>query len=181
MLFAVGVPTGLLAGEVHKGTMELILSRPITKTQVYICAGFLTLTGMFTLVLMMFLGTVTAVNIYDFGEPIRLDLFFRIAMNGGLLASTVGAIALLSAAHFRARNMAVGVTAAFLVANYFVWIISQLWPRMDFLRRVTLFYYVNGVKVWTGWPIDDMCVLAVVLTVAVVAGGIIWNRRDLPL
>ena len=46
MLFAVGVPTGLLAGEVQKGTMELILSRPITKTQVYICAGFLTLTGM---------------------------------------------------------------------------------------------------------------------------------------
>jgi len=181
MLFAVGVPTGLLAGEVQKGTMELILSRPITKMQVYFCAGLLTLTGMFALVMVMFLGTVTAVNIYDFGEPIPLRLFFRIATNGGLLASTVGAVALLAAALFRRRNMAVGVTAAFLVANYFVSIISQLWPRMYFTRHVTLFNYVNGPRVWVGWPLGDMAVLAGTLLVAVVAGGFIWHRRDLPL
>jgi len=181
MLFAVGVPTGLLAGEVQRGTMELILSRPVTKTQVYVCAGLLTLAGMFTLVMIMFLGTVTALNIYDFGEPISLRLFFRIAINGGLLASTVGAIALLAAALFRGRNLAVGVTAAFLVANYFIWIISQLWPRMIFLRHASLFNYVIGPKVWARWPLDDMGVLAAVLLVALVTGGIIWHRRDLPL
>ena len=70
MLYAVGVPTGLLTGEVQRGTMELILSRPITKTQVYICAAVLTLVGMFALVVVMFLGTVAAVNIYTFSEPI---------------------------------------------------------------------------------------------------------------
>jgi len=143
--------------------MELILSRPITKMQVYLCAGLLTLAGMFALVMVMFLGTVTAVNIYDFGEPIPLRLFFRIAINGGLLASTAGALALLAA------------------ANYFVSIISQLWPRMYFTRHVTLFNYVNGPRVWVGWPLRDMAVLAGTLLVAAVAGGIIWHRRDLPL
>jgi len=181
MLFAVGVPTGFLAGEVQKGTMELILSRPITKLQVYVCAGFLTITGMFALAMVMFLGTVTAVNIYNFGEPIPLDLFFRIAVNGGLLASTVGAVALLAAASFRGRNLAVGVTAAFLVVNYFAWILCQLWPRMYFLRHITLFNYVKGPKVWVGWPLDDIGVLAAVLIFALTAGGIVWHRRDLPL
>jgi len=181
MLFAVGVPTGLLAGEVQKGTMELILSRPVTKLQVYLCAGFLTVTGMFALVFMMFLGTVAGVHIYEFGEPIPLDLFFRIAINGGLLASTVGAVALLAGAFFRGRNMAVGVTAGFLMVNYFVSVISQLWPRMAFLMRVTLFNYVSAPRLWRGWPLDDMAVLAVVLLVAAVAGSIIWQRRDLPL
>ena len=33
----------------------------------------------------------------------------------------------------------------------------------------------------TAWPIRDMCVLGSVLIVTVIAGGIIWNRRDLPL
>ena len=64
MLFAVGVPTTLLTGEVQKGTMELILSRSATKTQVYFCASLLTLAGMFALVLMMFLGTVAATHLY---------------------------------------------------------------------------------------------------------------------
>jgi len=50
--------------------MELILSRPVTKTQVYLCATALTLAGMFALVMVMFLGTVAAVHIYVFSEPI---------------------------------------------------------------------------------------------------------------
>ena len=72
MFFAVSVPTGLLTGEVQKGTMELVLSRSVTKTQVYICAGVPTLVGMFALVMVMFLGTVIGTNIYEFSEPVRL-------------------------------------------------------------------------------------------------------------
>lgn len=181
LLFAIGVPTGMLAGEVQRGTMELILSRPVTKTQVYFCAGLLTITGMFALVLMMFLGTVAGVNIYEFKDPVPLDLFFRIAINGGLLASAAGGVALLAAAYFRARHMAVAVTAAFLVANYFLSVLSQLWPRMAFLFRYTMFNYVSGPKLWRGWPLDDMGVLAAFLVVCAVAGGVIWQRRDLPL
>ncbi len=140
---------GAPSGEPKKGTMELILSRPTTKTQVYICAGVLTLVGMFALVIVMFLGTVVATNIYDFSEPIPLHLFFRVAVNGGMLASAVGAIALMAAAVFRDRNMAVGVTVAFLVVNYFVEVISAWWPRMKFLQPATLFHYVNDVEIFT--------------------------------
>jgi len=181
MFFAVGVPTALLTGEVEKGTMELILSRPVTKTQVYVCAGILTLVGMFALVIVMFLGTVAATSLYDFGEPIPLGMFFRNAINGGLLASAAGAVSLLAAAVFRGRNMAVGAAVAFLVINYFVSLIAEWWPHMRFLKVLTLFNYVGGPKVITGWPLGNMCVLTVVLLIAAISGGIIWQRRDLPL
>lgn len=181
LLFAVGVPTKLLTGEVQKGTMELILSRPTTKTQVYVCASALTLIGMLTLVLVMFLGTVTATKFYDFGEPIPLDLFFRIAINGGLLAGAAGAIALLAAGVLGGRNQAVAATVAFLVVNYFAWVIAQWWPRMGFLKPATLFYYVNGAKLAGGWPWDDMLVLGSIIVVGSIVGGVGWHRRDLPL
>jgi ABC-2 type transport system permease protein len=181
MFFAVGVPTALLTGEVEKGNMELVLSRPVTKTQVYVCAGILTLVGMFALVIVMFLGTVAGTNLYDFGEPIALGMFFRNAINGGLLASTAGAVSLLAAAVFRGRNIAVGAAVAFLVVNYFVWIIAEWWPRMRFLKVLTLFHYVDGPKVASGWPLGNMGVLTVVLLVAAISGGIIWQHRDLPL
>jgi ABC-2 type transport system permease protein len=181
MLFAVGAPTVLLTREVQQGTMELILSRPATKSQVYLCASIVTLIGMFTLTMIMFLGTVAATNIYDFGEPIPLDLFFRIAINGGLLASAAGAIALLSAGAFGGHNMSVGATVAFLVINYFMWMVAQWWPPMSFLRSATLFNYVDGVQLFAGWPLRDMGVLATVILVAAVTGGILWKSRDLPL
>lgn len=182
MLFAVGVPTGLLAGEVQKGTMELILSRQVNKTHVYICAGLITITGMFALVLVMFGGTIFATNLYDFGQAIPLYSFFKAAINGGILASAVGGIALLTAACFQ-RNTAVWLTVAYLVANYFVSVIAEWWSPMKWLKPATIFYYVNGQKIFSGggWPWGDMGVLVLILLVSTLLGGVIWSRRDLPL
>ncbi|MBM4026997.1 MAG: hypothetical protein FJ280_16580 [Planctomycetes bacterium] len=181
MLFAVGTPTGLLAGEVQRGTMELILSRSTTKVQVYVCAGILTLAGMFALVLVMFLGTVAAVNIFTFQDRVPLDVFFRIAINGGLLASTFGAFALLCAGTFARLYAAVGVAVAFLVTNYFLAVVSNWWPRMAFLKRATLFYLIDSSNLWQGWPVRNMAILAALLLAAAGLGAVIWHRRDLPL
>jgi len=182
MLFAVGVPTGLLAGEVQQGTMELILSRQVTKTHVYICAGLITITGMFALVLVMFGGTVFATNVYEFSQAVPLYSFFKTAINGGILAIAVGGIALLAAACFQ-RNTAVWLTVAYLVANYFVSIIAEWWPRMKWLKPTTIFYYADGQKIFneTGWPLGDLGVLVSILVISTILGGVIWSRRDLPL
>jgi len=182
MLFAVGVPTALLAGEVQRGTMELILSRQTTKTHIYICAGLITIVGMYALVLVMFSGTVVATVLYDFYQEVPLYFFFKIAIVGGMLASAVGGIALLAAACF-SRGFAVSITVAYLVVNYFVSIIADWWPRMKFLEPTTIFTYVDGPAMFDkpGWPIGDICVLLSLLAVSTVLGGIIWSRRDLPL
>jgi ABC-2 type transport system permease protein len=181
MLFAVGVPTTLLAGGVQNGTMELILSRGATKNHVYICAGLITVTGMFALVMVMFTGTVTATNIYEFGQPIPLFSFFKIAIIGGTLASAVGGVSLLSAACF-SRGTAVGLTVAYLAVNYFVSIIADWWPRMKWMSPATIFHYVHGPEIFNGsWPVGDFCVLISLLVVSSLLGGAIWSRRDLPL
>jgi hypothetical protein len=182
MLFAVGVPTALLAGEVQNGNMELILSRPTTKTHVYICAGFITIAGMCALVFAMFLGTVVSTNLYDFEQEVPLYAFFKLAVVGGLLAGTVGGIALLTAACFR-RITAISLTVAFLVVNYFIAIVSEWWPVMKPLTPFTIFYYVNPQLILgqSVWPIRDMAVLITLLAVSTLLGGIIWQRRDLPL
>jgi hypothetical protein len=181
MLYAVGTPAGLLAGEVQRGTMELILSRSVTKTQVYLCAGLLTLVGMFALDLVMFLGTVAAVNFFTFKDRVPLDVFFRIAINGGLLASTFGAFSLLCAGTFGRVYAAVSVAVAFLVVNYFVAILSNWWPRAAFLKPVTLFYLIDSSNLWVGWPLRNMTILLVILLAAAGLGAVIWHRRDLPL
>jgi len=182
MLFAVGIPTGLLAGEVQRGTMELILSRSATKTQVYICAGLITVVGMYLLVLVMFMGTVVATNIYHFDQEVPLYYFFKIAIVGGMLASAVGGVALCAAGCF-SRGTAVSVTVAYLVVNYFISIIADWWPRMKWMEPATIFHYVHGPEIFTesSWPLGDMGVLLSLLIVSTLVGGIVWSRRDLPL
>jgi len=183
MIFAVCVPTGLLAGHVQSGTMELILSRSVTKNQVYICTCILTLVGMLALVAVMFLGIVVGINICSFDQEVSLWPFFRAAIVGGLLSGSAAGVSLLGAASFRTRGRAVGLAMSFFIVSYFIDLIAEWWPRAKFLGPSSIFYYVDPPKILLGtaWPIRDMCVLGSVLIVTVIAGGIIWNRRDLPL
>jgi ABC-2 type transport system permease protein len=183
MIFAVCVPTGLLAGHVQSGTMELVLSRSVTKNQVYVCACMLTLIGMLALVAVMFLGTVVGINVCSFDQEIPLRPFFRAAIAGGLLSGTAAGVSLLAAATFRNRGRAVGIAMAYFIINYFVDLIAEWWPRAKFLGPSSIFYYLDLPKILFGttWPIRDMCVLSSVLVITVIAGGIIWHRRDLPL
>jgi hypothetical protein len=183
MIFAVSVPTGFLAGHVQNGYMELILSRSVTKTQVYIYASFLTFAGMFALVTVMFLGTVFGINIYDFGQKIPLYPFFRAAVNGALLAGAGAGVSLLCAASFRTRGWAVGLAVAYLVASHLIHIFAEWGPLIKFLEPISLFNYIHPQKILneSAWPIRDMSVLAAVMIIATIAGGIIWRKRDLPL
>jgi len=183
MIFAVSVPTGLLAGHVQDGHMELILSRSVTKNQVYMCACILTLIGMLALVACMFLGTVVGISICSFDQDISLWPFFRAAIIGGLLAGSAAGVSLLTAASFRTRAAAVQLAMIFFVVSYLIDTIAAWWPRAEFLGPISIFYYfdLSRVLIGTTWPIRDMCVLGSVWIATVIAGSIIWNRRDLPL
>jgi hypothetical protein len=172
----------LSPGETQQGTMELILSRATTKLHVYACAGLLTIVGTAALTLAMFLGTVVGTRLFPTERAIALYPFFVIAVNGGLLAGAAGAVALLAAATFRRRGTATSVTIAYLTVSYFVWVISNWWPRMHALGPLTLFHYVNiqQMLIEPAWPGGDMVVLGAVLGLATALGGVIWLRRDLP-
>ncbi len=183
MVFAVAAPTGMLAGEVQSGTMELILSRHVTRTQTYICAAAVTVTGMLALVVVMFLGTVAATAIYQFPEPVPLYRFFQVAVNGAFLASAVAAISLLVAAAFHRRVTAVGISVAYLIVNHFVTTTSTSWKWMQPFEPYSIFHYINGRKVFAeqAWPLTEIAVLAAVITIALTAGWLIWQKKDLRL
>ena len=104
-------------------------------------------------------------------------------MNGGLLASAVAAISLLAAATFRRRSAAVGVAVTYLVVSYFAASVAEWWPAMRPLGPMTPFWYVDSAWILRegAWPLGDMSVLIAAIVIAAVAGGIIWDRRDLPL
>jgi hypothetical protein len=183
MIFVISVPTRLLAGHVQDGTMELILSRSVTKNQVYVCACILTLLGTSALVAVMFTGTVTGINISNFEQEFSLWPFLRGSVFCGLLLAATAGAALLTAVLFRNRGTAVGLALVFFIFNYFINIIAEWWPRAKFLGPVSLFHYANQSKILfdSAWPIRDTCVLSALLIITVISGGIIWNRRDLPL
>ena len=181
MINAVAVPTGLLTAEAERGTMELLLVRPITRTRLYGLTTAIAMTGQAGLVGVVFLGTAVWTRVFDYGEPIPLQGFARVAVNLGAMSCAVAGLSTLAAVCFEERARAIGVVVGYLIASYLL-DFSAVWlPRLEFIHPFTLFYYCVPIKVLKAGalPWMHLAVLGSIALGSVGAGWLVWRRRDI--
>jgi ABC-2 type transport system permease protein len=180
LVFAVGFAATAIAGERQRGTLEVLLARPISRRQVY--ATVAVATALFTcltvaaLALGALVGSAITGRVDELGAG-NLPLLW---LNGILLYGAFGAVALAASVSFDRLGPAIGIALAFVLVSYFFEAIGSLWPDADFLRAYSLFHYLDARADLTGLPDEgDFAILAAVIAVAVAFALIVFPRRDL--
>ncbi len=165
IIFAVGRGARVLAGEEEDGTLELLVTLPVSRTSILLqkCAA---------LVLdVVALGGVLLVATWLSSLVFGLDIGLRAAANGAvsmaLLGIEFGLVALALGAVLGRRNLAVGVSACLAGASYLVYLAAQLVDSLRPLRRFSPFY-----QAISGGPLDDR--LAPIVWWTVVVGVLVF-------
>ncbi len=179
-VFAVGFATSAVAGERQRGTLEILLSRPISRRQAYVTL-LVSAFGFIGLVLAGFLlGSVAssvAFNVIAEIDASRLPLVW---VNGVLLFGSFAAIALAASVTFDRLAPALGITLAFLLISFFFEILGSLWPDAEFLQPYSLFHYLQTQQVLDGTAEPFAFVLLAVVNVAAIAWAlVVFPRRDI--
>src|SRR4051812_47876094 len=175
-VFAVGFASSAIAGERQRGTLEVLLSRPLARREVYLTM----LAACFT-----FIGVVIAAQIVGayvgslaFGvaadiSPANLVLLW---FNGLLLYGAFASIGLAASVSFDRLGPAIGITLAVVVVSYFLQILGSLWPDAEPLQPYSLFHYLAARDILAGGAhATDLVVLA-----AVVVLGVAWSLYEFP-
>jgi ABC-2 type transport system permease protein len=180
LVFAVGFCAAAVAGERQRGTLEILLSRPLSRRTTYVTlalAGALfigvTVAGFLGGAV---LGSALTGRLDELG-PANLPLLW---LNGWLVFAAVGAISLAMSVSFDRLSPALGLSLAVVLVSYFLEVLGSLWPDAKGLQPYSLFHYLDPKAVLAGLPdAKDFAILAVVLAVAVAAALVIFPRRDL--
>jgi len=180
LVFAVGFGAAAVAGERQRGTLEILLSRPLSRRTTYVTLG---LAGA------LFIGVTVAgflVGAYvGSGLTGRLDELGTsdlplLWLNAVLLFGAFGAIALAMSVSFDRLSPALGISLAVVLVSYFLDVLGSLWPDAKWLQPYSLFHYLDAKAVLAGLADPrDFVVLAAVIAVAVGAALMIFPRRDL--
>lgn len=180
LVFAVGFTTAAIAGERQRGTLEVLLSRPISRRVVYatlalsgaLFVGFATLGSLVG----SLIGAIVTGRTAELGVA-QLPLLW---LNGVLLYWAIGAIALLASASFDRLSQALGLTLAIVLVSYFLDVLGSLWPDAKGLQPYSLFFYLDPKAILAGFAdAADFIVLGAVTVVAVIATLLAFPRRDL--
>jgi len=179
-IFAVGFTTAAVAGERQRGTLEVVLARPISRRALYVTLLICALLFVAVVIAAFLIGTsISAAANGVAGEivPARVVLVW---FNGLLLFGAIAAIGLAASVSFDRLSPALGITVAIVIVSYFLQILGSLWPDAKGLQPYSLFHYLQPKEVLSGTlePVNFV-VLAVVAVIAIVAALAIFPRRDL--
>ena len=179
-IFAVGFTTAAIAGERQRGTLEVVLARPISRRTMYVTLLVCALLFVAVVMAAFLIGTVVSAAANGVAGEIVLGRVVLVWVNGLLLFGAIAAIGLAASVSFDRLSPALGITVAIVIVSYFLQILGSLWPDAQVLQPYSLFHYLQPKEVLSGTlEVVNFVVLAVVSVVAIVAALAIFPRRDL--
>jgi ABC-2 type transport system permease protein len=176
--FAAGIASGFTAGEESRGTIDVLLSYPVSRWRVILeksvaiviaCIVAAVVTGVFAVVGAAISASELPVS------PLAAALALVV-----LLGLAFGAIALAISAWTGNRAAAIGVAVALMIAMYLIDALANIVDGLNTIRPLSLFkYYTAHDPLRYGLDLGDTVVLVGVTAIFLVIALVLFERRDL--
>ena len=179
-VFAVGFAASAVAGERQRGTLEVLLTRPISRRSL-VATAYAATVGFVALSFAAFLaGVAIGAVLWDVAGELDPTRMAALWLAGVLLFAAFGAVCLAASVSFDQLTPALGIGLGYLLASYFVDVLGSLWPDARGLQPLSLFHYVRPTAILAG-DLDPtgLVVLAAVSVVAVAYALVRFPRRDI--
>jgi ABC-2 type transport system permease protein len=179
-VFAVGFAAAAVAGERQRGTLEVLLARPLSRRTVYVTLLVATFAFVALAVASLIVGALVSSVLWNVIGELETRNLPALWLNGTLLFMAFGTIGLAASVSFDRLTPALAVTLAITIVSYFLEVLGSLWPDAEPLQPYSLFHYLRAKDVLAGQVEPfNLALLAAVVVVAVVYALVAFPRRDL--
>jgi len=179
-IFAVGGSALAVAGERQTGTLEVLLARPIPRRTYVLTQLVATLAMVALLVAALLVGMAIGALTQGLAGELDLARFPLMWLNGVLLWGAFASFSLAVSASFDRPGPAIGLSLAFLLANYFLEILGSFWTDAQWTQDYSLFNHFQPSEILAGKADPfDFVLLVVVILVPLAYALWVFQRRDL--
>ncbi|MQF69743.1 ABC transporter permease [SAR202 cluster bacterium AD-804-J14_MRT_500m] len=176
----IALASGALAREIERGTIFLILSRPLNRYNLLIAKLTALVFALSALIIVSLIGTAVGVAINNI-ESVDFVTLGLVLVNAFMVVLSVAGYSFLVSALCSEVNRAISISTGFTVVFFFTDFLATLWSSVAFLGPVSVFHYYDPLSiVETGrLPSLDIVMLGVIAVLGFFCAGIIFQRRDL--
>ena len=179
--FAVGLTASAIAGELERGTLDLLLARPLRRYELLLGNGLALLLAAFILGGSMLLGTVAGARLGGISGEVTWGYFGWLALNTVALVLAMSGVGYLFSALARRGGQAAARTGGLIAAMFFLNWFATLWDKVKPFAPLSLFYYHDPTAILNGAPNwwVNITVLLAAAALCFAAAILVFERRDL--
>lgn len=174
------VASRLLAGEVERRTMALLLSRPVSRAGIVLSAGLVIVLESLVVVGAAAGGTWIGSHMLKVTGPPSDVMLFNVAANLYLLMLAAGGLALAFSAWSSEQSDALGWAVTVMLIMYVWSFLTQVWPAVHQYAPYTLFHYYPATQLFqNGNPLLwNYELLGLVATAGLLYALLVYQVRD---
>jgi ABC-2 type transport system permease protein len=179
LILSISFAGGIFAAEIEKGTIELLLAQPISRTKIFLSRYFAGFLSIAVFVVTTIILTILVAEIFSIS--IKTSHYFSLMFVGSLFGWSVFSIASCFSAYFSDKGKVYFATSSILVLMYVLNIVAGLKNSLVRLQDFSFFHYYNSTSVLLKNQIDSAGIWVFVSTILffTILGLIIFNRRDI--
>jgi ABC-2 type transport system permease protein len=175
----VSVGAGAVAAEIERGTIDLVLARPVPRTRFLVAKAMAALLALTAVEAGGFLGVLVARATISRMRQLGILALLRAFAGSWLLFAAFGMVAILASARTSLRGRAVGAAVGVVVGAFFLNFIALLIDGISALRFLSPFHYVDTGKLMAGEGLWRLAVPGAIALAALVLAVMTFSRRDL--
>jgi ABC-2 type transport system permease protein len=179
-IFAVGASATAISGERARGTLEVLLARPISRTVLYVTILAALLAAVLIVLCAILAGKIGATAAIGLGDELDLGQLPLVIVNGFGLWAAFTTFGLAMSVTFDRPGPAIGLSLAWLLIHYFFEILGSLWTDVAWTQEYSLLHHFNVGEILTGKldPID-LVIVYVAAIIPVIYALLVFPKRDL--
>jgi len=176
------VCTRVPAGEIDRSTIDLILSVPASRTELYCSETIVWLLTGLMVIACGFIGNVVASVAMQTSEMGTIGSRALVALNLYALYLAAGGIAWFASSICDRRGRAVAIAFGILIASLLIHILAAFNAKLKSIAFLSLFEYHRPIFILQGHAtaLHDMGILLLVGISFWLAGLLLFARRDIP-
>jgi len=175
------VGTRIPAGEIDRGTVDVLLSLPVSRTAVLVNDSIVALCAGVAVIACAAVGHHVGNRLAESDAPTTFFVTAGIAVNAYAMYVAVLGFTYLTSACSERRGRAVAVALSVVLASFFLSLLVQLWTPAKQLEALGIMNYFRPVHVILKghWAFVDIFALAGFGALCWIAALIVFVRRDI--
>ncbi len=179
-IYAVVHGSGAIAREAENGTLDLVLSQPLRRSQLLLSRAMVFVIS--SAVLFLAIAPILLVGLAVGGGSVNVLHLLLTLFQAWLIALAIAAYSLAFSCLFLSTAKAGAAAGLLTTAFYAIDIVSRTVARVDWLGNVSLFHFYQPQRVMSS---GDLSWAGILVSLAVLVGSaaaavVIFQRRDIP-